>query len=79
MCGAVPPDRSAELEQIRPEIYGIEKKLEEIHQLKEDAVPPRIEQALNAGTVPTDNGVRTTSRKKSRPNKSLARKGVEPK
>ena len=61
------------------EIYGIERKLNKIHQSKKDADPPRIEKALHAETVPTKNGVRTSSRKKSRPRIGRARKGVEPK
>ena len=45
-----------------------------------DAVPQKVEQALDGGKNPTNNGIKTTSRKRNRPEKSvksLARKGVE--
>ena len=77
MCGAVPPDRSAELEKLRFEIYGIERKLEAIHKLKEGALPPKIRKALYARVVPPDNGFGLTRRRKSRHEKIHARKGVE--
>ena len=79
LCRAVPPDRSAEFEKIRLDIFGIERKLEALQQSKEGAVPLKIEKAFHARAVPTDNGVRPSTRRKSKHKKRLARKGVEPK
>ena len=79
LCEAVPPDRSGELEKIRFYIFGIERKLEALQQSKEGAVPLKIEKAFHARAVPTDNGVRPSTRRKSKHKKRLARKGVEPK
>ena len=42
------------------------------------AVPPQISKALNARIVPPDNSVGISTRRKSRHEKSRARKGVEP-